>query len=1211
MEDENALLIKEHALLKATVSTITNDLSQSQRNGERQAAHQNELEQSLAAKEHDIKSLVAQREKLLASNAVLSSKVKSLEVDSRRKSLSAQVTESQYITERRDLENLRAGDRLKVVQLSSKVDALEASLRSKETDLSRLADEKEELIAKLDADGVISSQLDESKRQLEEERTLSTNLASKLESLSASLSSREGEIYNLKHDIVCAEERVASLMSRGRIAEDSLKSKLSAQSLNHEELRKEFQERINDLTEDRDRIRGELQESLVSLAEAESTMAQRQKDVEELSTKVAQLARDKSSLQEKYDLKSSELKSIETRAAEDDSHRRKVQMLEDEVQAQKLLNSNLAARLKMEKVLDRRDATLSKMIDTVSSLRATTEHDESSNLNDELSELKIMLKSREVKIEQLSSDLSRSQENLRKLRGSASSEASELTKSLEEKLSEATSKFEEQRSSFKSEWTNFQQVLQELIACMKHEDGGDSIGRLPDLGDQMSTLFSLVQSKEEHLVRVQTELAQLKSVRDTRATELDAILDSISSIQLRLEDHSAFFASNTAEHDEYLNKIESDLRDLCIVLGVPTGLQRDGTADQSQFGTIIALIHALRLFVSNFVAQMDSKLNDSRDALDSINDSQEYQTAVGDFLSDIDEARERVLDIGARLEEETLCRKNSEQRVLDGEEALLAAKETISILQKEAQAKSITIENLQDEINDTKRSIADHEEGMARLQDRIVASEESAQASDSACKITEDELASVKQERDELVSLVESKSLLVTNLESQLAQSRCQLLKLEQKSQHMQIQLQSAQDLASELNLMVAKKNEEVASKEESILDLRYQVDHLSSRINDWQAPFEGVSSPTDAAKIVSEASKRSSQIAHLEGIISELQKAHAQQLSMNAAMIDGLESEYDQLSQDKESIMRELDTTLASLQVMRESKAGVENGTEERINELKLQLEAKVNDMNRLETTCSDLRQQLDSSESKCNAIISALCDLAKVAAAYSSKCGTPPGSFNPPSSSWSVCIETVAQTIETLSASNQGLELDVVRLQDEISFLENRIKCVDSNMITPKAKGRSVVTLDLASQHSILLVDLANMKNTLKQVMCSPKLTPIKSNSDLDDDIYSDLLRAHEQVEELTAKVVSLEDKVNRAEKADHQLDDSENGQMRLAGARMLNTFVQRHEKQALQQSLVTWSSQSSRSRHLDIVKEMARELNRTRRAVLALKKSNVDAC
>lgn len=384
----------------------------------------------------------------------------------------------------------------------------------------------------------------------------------------------------------------------------------------------------------------------------------------------------------------------------------------------------------------------------------------------------------------------------------------------------------------------------------------------------------------------------------------------------------------------------------------------------------------------------------------------------------------------------------------------------------------------------------------------------------------------------------------------------------------------------------------------------------MSSRINDWQAPFEGVSSPTDAAKIVSEASKRSSQIAHLEGIISELQKAHAQQLSMNAAMIDGLESEYDQLSQDKESIMRELDTTLASLQVMRESKAGVENGTEERINELKLQLEAKVNDMNRLETTCSDLRQQLDSSESKCNAIISALCDLAKVAAAYSSKCGTPPGSFNPPSSSWSVCIETVAQTIETLSASNQGLELDVVRLQDEISSLENRIKCVDSNMITPKAKGRSVVTLDLASQHSILLVDLANMKNTLKQVMCSPKLTPIKSNSDLDDDIYSDLLRAHEQVEELTAKVVSLEDKVNRAEQADHQLDYSENGQMRLAGARMLNTFVQRHEKQALQQSLVTWSSQSSRSRHLDIVKEMARELNSCRSAVLALK-SNVDAC
>ena len=527
IEDEKALLTKEHALLKATVATITNDLSQSQRNGECQAARQNELEQSIAAKEHDIESLVAQREELLASNAVLSSKVKALEVDSRRMSLSVQVSESQSLAERRDLENLRAGDRLKVVQLSSKVDALEASLRSKEAELSRLADEKENLLAKVDADGVITSQLDESKRQLEEERNLSTKLASELESLSATLSSKEGEILHLKHDIVRAEERVASLMSQVRISEDSLKSQLSVQSLNHEKLMNEFQERMNDLTEDRDSISGELQKSLVSLAQAESNMARKQNDVEELTAKVTLMAHDLSSLQERYDRKSSELKSFETRVAEGGSHCRKVQMLEDEVQAQKLLNSNLTARLKMEKVLDRRDATLSKMIDTVSSLRATSDHDASSNLDDELSALKTMLKSREIKIEQLSSDLSSSQESLRKLRDTTSSEASQLTKSLEEKLSEATSKFEEQRSSFKAEWVNFQQVLQELIVCMKHEDGVDSIDRLPDLSDQMSTLFSLVQSKEEHLVRVQTELAQLKSVRDTRATELDAILDNI------------------------------------------------------------------------------------------------------------------------------------------------------------------------------------------------------------------------------------------------------------------------------------------------------------------------------------------------------------------------------------------------------------------------------------------------------------------------------------------------------------------------------------------------------------------------------------------------------------------------------------------------------------------------------------------------------------
>mmetsp|Transcript_5930 Transcript_5930/g.13490 ORF Transcript_5930/g.13490 Transcript_5930/m.13490 type:complete len:160 (+) Transcript_5930:2-481(+) len=151
----------------------------------------------------------------------------------------------------------------------------------------------------------------------------------------------------------------------------------------------------------------------------------------------------------------------------------------------------------------------------------------------------------------------------------------------------------------------------------------------------------------------------------------------------------------------------------------------------------------------------------------------------------------------------------------------------------------------------------------------------------------------------------------------------------------------------------------------------------------------------------------------------------------------------------------------------------------------------------------------------------------------------------------------------------------------------------------------------------------------------MCSPKLTPMKSSrqeesnferiDEYDEDLYSDLLRAHEQLESLSIKIeafqgnqkqweeketyfqsriVELEQENQIMKATPPDLMESEQARMKDAGAVMMYNFQHRYQQAAKQRAFQTWSSQARMSKHLTFAKEMAKELAQTRKKVLLLK-------
>jgi hypothetical protein len=151
-------------------------------------------------------------------------------------------------------------------------------------------------------------------------------------------------------------------------------------------------------------------------------------------------------------------------------------------------------------------------------------------------------------------------------------------------------------------------------------------------------------------------------------------------------------------------------------------------------------------------------------------------------------------------------------------------------------------------------------------------------------------------------------------------------------------------------------------------------------------------------------------------------------------------------------------------------------------------------------------------------------------------------------------------------------------------------------------------------------MLSEFEYMRDTLKNVLASPKFTPVKSamNNAEQDDLYFDLVNAVGQLEQLSENFRDCQDQWKEKEtQLTIQICDLEskmhvqiaNLELEQAWRQRLTTTVienlqRRRHISVLRRAFQTWACQTRLRKHLKIVKDMARELLQTRQKVLLLK-------
>lgn len=399
-------------------------------------------------------------------------------------------------------------------------------------------------------------------------------------------------------------------------------------------------------------------------------------------------------------------------------------------------------------------------------------------------------------------------------------------------------------------------------------------------------------------------------------------------------------------------------------------------------------------------------------------------------------------------------------------------------------------------------------------------------------------------------------------------------------------------------------------------MELQFQVDDLTSQVEGWKASLQGLASEADGWKnvlqnlkhdIQDDDSKDSSEIlstsfdrhdelskeiAKLEEKILDLDENHRQQSSMHKSIADGLEAKCNMLSDENS----EAQSYISSLE---ESKARLQS----KINFLKKECDVQRRRLSELEPIFDIMKQQKSVSETLCDEVLSGLRKLTEVAIMYSSRLDGFSEEMSSPTS-WSLNLEYISRFIECALKLNQKYLLDIQRLETTIAVRQSGGVPVVADAITPKAKGSGGRSQEntIMPEHLDMINEIKNMKDVIKNVMASPKLTPIKakerSNTEEEDgDLYSDLLMAYEQLENLSEKIETYQEE---------QLQWKEK-------EATLQSRIEKLEEEKLQleaksnaenQPLGEVDDAKQKEENLSIVKGMARELNSTRQKVQMLK-------
>jgi len=792
-----------------------------------------------------------------------------------------------------------------------------------------------------------------------------------------------------------------------------------------------------------------------------------------------------------------------------------------------------------------------------------------------------------------------------------------------------------------------------------------------DLQSKIDSLMNDLAAAQDELGQTRANINRIERERDTKVeTVLDdlgdmklkneLLLDEIANLKSDLQASHHSFDTQRGNYESNIASLSAELKSsserfemekesfktewrhfqLLLKLlvdsieGKVDANEFDSSSDQedlpdiaSHLGTLIELVGKKEESILQLKSQVESlefDLKDARIVRDRLlhhNQIMDEDLETSRFLSEIEEAKVKVIGMDRRLMSEKNKRKELETQISAEGKNLATIKEEL--------AKK---ESIIDELEETVRlKLVEIEKLESRL-----------------CK-NDDLREKLEGKYEEAKSELESYHNLVTKLKQTIIDKVCVLL---------------LQSLFWKLNLLLTftalsalQQNQDIESKEGRIMDLQFQVDDLASQVDGWRASLEGLTGeaggwkaalhdlkhdfqddefPNDTSEILSTSTSSdrhdelSKEIARLEEKMLLMDEDHRQQSSMHKSIVDGLEARCDMLSEEN----AEAQSYISSLE---DTKVRLQG----KIDLLKKDCDVQRRRLSELESVFNIMKQQKSVSETLCDEVLSGLRKLTGVAIMYSSRLEGFSDEISAPSS-WSVNIEYISRFIECALKLNQKYLLDIQRLETTVESRQSGGVQVVAEAITPKAKGsgsgaRSQESI-IMPQHLDMINDIKNMKDAIKNVMASPELTPMKSkqssNSDEDGDLYSDLLVAYDQLENLSKKIETyqeeqaqwnekestLQSRIEQLEEEKLHLESTskavlpsvsegvDDTKLKEAGAMMISNVIKRRENARKEQAFRNWASQTQTSKQLNIVKGMARELNSTREKVQMLK-SNLD--
>lgn len=718
-------------------------------------------------------------------------------------------------------------------------------------------------------------------------------------------------------------------------------------------------------------------------------------------------------------------------------------------------------------------------------------------------------------------------------------------------------------------------------------------------------------------------------------------------------------ASNV--YDALVNSVDRELRELCMLFGLDE-IEADTSSSKGE--VINIMLQSLKLAVTASL----QKQND-------ISHSSTYSEGLRAFLLDIDDAKDRVVDMSDKLQSETSTREELERRCNIGALDLAKAHERLAISDALVEVLNAAVVDLEQNLvettgrlknearlrEETERKCNSGTVCLARATDRVTSLEatvkelketlESKSKTVNELELNIEDLSSqLKNEvgcREELdqqcissatglananekvstletevknmTATVEMKSKVAKNLQLDLIQLRGQHRKLEVKHENATSEIASCQKLVNELKKIVIEKNKEISSKEGVIMELQFKIDDLSSRADEGENTLaEYESTINNLTARTEEHDRLASEVAKLEEKVLQMIQDETQQSSMHQSIVEGLEAKCQILSEENDEA-REYICSLEDMQDYHEANIGV----------LKKDCEEKARQLKDMESACTILRQQKATAERLSNEMESGISTLTDTVLSHSDALEGFSAQIKSPAT-WSLNLECIDQFIQySAKMSNQYLG-DIDKMKENIARLQSLECSVAADAVTPKARGRGEKSFDSVDlKQSDLLNDLMSMKDAIKNVMESPQLTPMKKSLNdsasytegYNDDLYSDLVRAVDQLERLSEKIEVLQHEqtqwkgrecqfILRIEELEEEVKaqvtalEAEQARKERMSANAIKNFRQRRHEAVLRRAFHTWSSQAKLKKHLNIVREMAKELIETRKKVLLLK-------